>query len=926
MRRRRAVAFAVALLCGGPAGARAQAPCNFWVAPPPVGNDANPGTQAQPWATLNFASAQVLALGQSGATVCFMNGVYTGANSLYERFTSPTTFRAETTYRAVLQNSGTAVSLFGARNMVFEGFELRHSGPGAGALVIQVQQDGVNWSEDVVFRNNILHDSWNNDILKINNGARFITVEGNVFYNQTGSDEHIDINGVTDVVVQDNVFFNDFAGSGRPNNNDTSSYIVIKDSGALINGSARITVQRNVFLNWEGSGGSNFLLLGEDGQPFYEAQDILVQNNLMIGNSGNLMRAAFGVKGGQGIHFRNNTVVGNLPTLAYAFRINQEGQNPVNLNVLFHNNIWSDPAGTMGAEGGGGNDFSDGSPAEVAALVLDRNLYWNGGAAIPPGDQVNPNVDDTRRIIANPQLNTNQAGVVLPHWNGTAFPSGNTTIRQEFVRLVNLYGAIPAGSPGHNQADVFLAPPDDILGNTRVLPDMGAYEVMVPPSLSIGDVTVTEGNAGSVTATFTVTLSAAAAQPVTVQFATADGTAAAGADYVAGSGTLSVPAGAMSGVVSVAVLGDLLDEDDETFSVNLSNPTGATISDGQGIGTITDNDPLPFLFAGDCAVAEGNTGTTPCPFVVTLSPASGKTVTVSYATANGTAQAGSDYTSARGGLSFPPGTTQQTVAVDVLGDTVPEPDESFAVNLSAASNAAVADPQGVGTILDDDAPSLSSLEVSHGTQLSADLSGGTPDAYRLSQRPLSSYEVVVDELSGDAVPGLLLERVAADNVTVAQTAVAVGTGTALSLRWENSVAATVNAQTIRLRSPACGTGCGADDIYRMRVYDTTMSVARFNNSGSQVTVLVLQNPSSQPVTGHVHFWAASGTLLLSQPVTLAPKAVIVFNTALLPLLPGQGGSVTLSHDAPYAALIGKTVALEPATGFSFDSPLEPRPK
>ena len=76
----------------------------------------------------------------------------------------------------------------------------------------------------------MLHDSHDNDILKINNGASQITVESNVFYNQAGSDEHIDINSVTDVVVQDNVFFNDFAGSGRANANDTSCFVVIKDS------------------------------------------------------------------------------------------------------------------------------------------------------------------------------------------------------------------------------------------------------------------------------------------------------------------------------------------------------------------------------------------------------------------------------------------------------------------------------------------------------------------------------------------------------------------------------------------------------------------------------------------------------------------------------------------------------------------------
>jgi len=447
-----------------------------------------------------------------------------------------------------------------------------------------------------------------------------------------------------------------------------------------------------------------------------------------------------------------------------------------------------------------------------------------------------------------------------------------------------------------------------------------------PTAISVNDVTVAEGDAGSVNATFTVSLSAAVAQTVTVQYATANGTAAAGADYLPAGGTVTFPPGTAARTVSVPVLGDLLDEDDETFLVNLSGPTGATVADGQGIATITDNDPLPSLFTADCAVPEGDTGSTPCVFDVLLAPVSGRAVTVPYGTANGSAVAGLDYTAATGTVTFPAGTTQQAVGVAVLGDTATESDENFALNLGPPTNAVLADGQGVGTILDDDAASLSTLEVSHGTDLTADFAGGTPDLYRISQRPRSSYEVLVDDVSADAVPGLLLERLSSDNVSVAQTAVPVGTGSALSLRWENALAATVNGQHIRLRSPACGAGCGTDDIYRLRVYDTTLSAARFNNAGSQITVLVVQNPTSQAVSGHVHFWSTAGSLLLSQPLTIAAHAVTVLNTASLPPLQGQGGSLMVSHDAGYAALSGKTVALEPSTGFSFDSPLEPRAK
>jgi hypothetical protein len=481
----RAFAGVVGLAVFSAVAAIAQ-PCERWVAPGPSGSDLNPGTLASPWATLDHASA---AVPDDTCTVYFQDGVYTGTHSLYERFETPTTFRSANRYRAVLQYAGTAVKLFGAKNVILEGFELRHTGAGAGGLVMQVQQGDGFWAENITIRDNVFHDSWNNDLLKINNGARFVTVENNVFYNQAGSDEHIDINSVTDVLVQDNVFFNDFAGSGRVNGNGTSSFIVMKDSNGEDDGQIgdeRIAVRRNVFLNWEGSSGSNFALVGEDGMAYFEGRSILVENNLMLGNSGNDMRAAFGVKGGKDVVFRANTVVGDLPSLAFACRVNREGANLVNENVAFRGNIWSDPTGTMGAEGGGGtNEFSDGEPAEATALVLDGNLYWNGGAAIPPGDLVSPLVDDGNRIVADPQL-PGQAGIVLPRWNGTAFTSGNATIREEFERLVTLYGAIGGGSPAAGAADAAFTPDDDVLGRPRdASPDLGAFEAGASAALGI---------------------------------------------------------------------------------------------------------------------------------------------------------------------------------------------------------------------------------------------------------------------------------------------------------------------------------------------------------------------------------------------------------------------------------------------------------
>jgi hypothetical protein len=454
--------------------------CQYWVAPAPAGNDSNPGTLAQPWATLQHAAAHVP---DNTCTVWLKDGTYTGQQEMEARFTTPTTFKAIHPYKAILQHSGIALDISGARNILVEGLEFRHTGPGASPLLVQVRRKGDAgvWAELITLRNNIFHDSYNNDLLKIYTGARFITVENNVFYNQEGSDQHIDVNSVTDVVIQDNIFFNDFAGSGRSYPTDTKAFIVIKDSNESADGllgSERVTVRRNIFLNWEGGAGETLLQIGNDGKPYHEAKDVRVENNLVIGNARNDAHSTMGVRGARNVTFANNTIVGDLPGSSYAFWISVAGSNPSNQNIAFYNNIWSDPTGTMGANLDGGNgEFSDGDPADTLNLILDNNIYWNGGAAIPPGELVSPLVHDARRVVANPLLNTNQASVVLPRWNGSAFLSGSTSIREEFVRLVEQYGKILPGSPANGKADRAFAPADDILGRPRTAtPDLGAYE------------------------------------------------------------------------------------------------------------------------------------------------------------------------------------------------------------------------------------------------------------------------------------------------------------------------------------------------------------------------------------------------------------------------------------------------------------------
>ncbi len=261
------------------------------------------------------------------------------------------------------------------------------------------------------------------------------------------------------------------------------------------------------------------------------------------------------------------------------------------------------------------------------------------------------------------------------------------------------------------------------------------------------------------------------------------------------------------------------------------------------------------------------------------------------------------------------GTLVNTATVSTPG-TTPDPNS---LNNSATDTDTIL-PAGTGP----------EGELSHGTRLRGDLAAAAGvadrDLFRLRQQPYASYEVVVDAASGDVGDGQgpALDRVGSDGSTVLQSAQAAGSGPARSLRWLNTTGTMVDAELVRVQSASCTTACGPDDEYRLRAYETTYSVPRFNNAGSQITVVVLQNPTGQPVEARVAFWSPAGALLLEHAVTLPAHGSASVNTASLAGLSGQGGSVTVAHDAPYGALAGKTVALEPATGFAFDSPMVPR--
>ena len=258
-----------------------------------------------------------------------------------------------------------------------------------------------------------------------------------------------------------------------------------------------------------------------------------------------------------------------------------------------------------------------------------------------------------------------------------------------------------------------------------------------PPALSVADAAGGE-DVGALA--FAVTLDEPSALPVSASYATADGTATAGVDYEAASGTLVFAPGELSKTVRVTVVDDLLDEPDETFALTLSAPANATLARASALGTIRDDDEPPALSVADAA---GGEDVGALAFAVTLDEPSALPVSASYATADGTATAGVDYEAASGMLVFAPGELSKTVRVTVVDDLLDEPDETFALTLSAPANATLARASALGTIRDDDEPPALSVAGAVG----AEDAGGLSFAVTLSAP--SPTGATVDYASSD---------------------------------------------------------------------------------------------------------------------------------------------------------------------------------
>lgn len=206
--------------------------------------------------------------------------------------------------------------------------------------------------------------------------------------------------------------------------------------------------------------------------------------------------------------------------------------------------------------------------------------------------------------------------------------------------------------------------------------------------------------------------------------------------------------------------------------------------------------------------------------------------------------------------------------------------------------------------------------------LGAEAGVADQDWYILSSAGRSSYEVLVDGTTGDM--NLSSSDVArmGGATTVLQNSVGLA-GYSAALRWQNTNAAAEN-NWIRVFGASCGTACSANDQYRIRFYDTTYGIPRFNNSGSQVTVLNVASIASFACTASFHFYNTAGTFLGTATNSYSARELFVLNTATLAFANGTSGSIIVAHTCGYGGLAGKAVAVEASTGFTFDTQLVPR--
>ena len=455
------------------------------------GNDTDgDGSYLNPWRSLEHAINFGIPA-DGGHTVVMKNGTYSEQSTLKRGFEKPVLIRAQDPYGVTLTNvdgGGEALRVYhnGVANLAFEGFVFtnQHESYSCPSGRERFYLIHIQDASEVMLRDNIISGNnapgTCNEVIKINRSTTEsfprVVIQGNLISDpaNAGGADLIDAFRPGEIDIVDNIFV------GNPETRNSQSFITLKwepPRREPIDGH-RYNISRNIFMNWGGRSDQAFIQFGEEPNSDVQLSDALIENNLFIGNSSRQMAAPMQFKGARDITVRANTVVGDLPSGAFGFRIGTEGSNPDVRDIDIVNNVFADDSGTMGDR-----IINDYGRVVTDSISLDHNLFWNDETRLPNRGSVQP-TEDVNRIEGDPLIDTDYSDLQFPVWDADAglFPSGAKSIREQFLAFVDQYGSIAPGSAAIDQADATNVPREDIRGYVRgAAPDVGAFELGAVP-------------------------------------------------------------------------------------------------------------------------------------------------------------------------------------------------------------------------------------------------------------------------------------------------------------------------------------------------------------------------------------------------------------------------------------------------------------
>jgi hypothetical protein len=574
------------------------------------------------------------------------------------------------------------------------------------------------------------------------------------------------------------------------------------------------------------------------------------------------------------------------------------GTGPISVTVGDFNGDGKSDLATANVNGGSGGNVSVLLGTGTGSFGTATNFSVG---SLPASVTVGDFNGDGKSDLAVANFNSNNVSVLLGTGTGSFGTATNFTVGSSPISVA--VGDFNGDGKSDLATANYFANNVSVLLNADPTATVTITDVSQPAiSLTINDVTVTEGNSGTTNAVFTVSLSSAASTVVSVNYATANGTATAGTDYTAlPTTTLTFNPGETSKTITVPVNGDNQVELNETFFLNLSNlqanGSNVTLADNQGQGTINNDDSASIAIT-DVTITEGNSGTTNAVFTVTLSNAVDTAITLNYATADGTATtADNDYTAlSLTPLTFNAGETSKTITVAINGDTKVESNETFFVNLSSLNangrNVTITDNQGQGTITNDDLilPSIT-LAVSP----SSVTEDGTANlVYTFTRSGVTTNPLTVNyTIGGTATNGTDYTSIPTSVTFAANSSTATVTvdPTAdTTVEPDETVAltlATGTGYTVGTTTPVTGT-INNDDFSQLSINDITVVEGKDNNAILTVTV---DNPNPQPITfnyttapinatADVDYTSKTGTITIAANTSTATISIPILNDNL----------------------------------------------